>query len=154
MNMNLRSTAFAGPRLFRLMLAAATLSSAAAAESLDQIKAEVTAATAPVTKGDGPTTGPKADKGKFVIYIADTQTNAGSAGSAAGAKEAAEALGWKFQLLDGQNTATGMGSALEQAIALKPDGLILGSFPAERFTDLFKLAGTQGIEIWTSDCSS
>jgi ribose transport system substrate-binding protein len=149
MKMNLSSTVFGGPRLFSLMLAAAALSSPAAAESIDQIKAEVTAATAPVTQWDGPTTGPKADKGKFVIYIADTQTNAGSAGTAAGAKEAAEALGWKFQLLDGQNTATGMGSALEQAIALKPDGLILGSFPAERFTDLFKRAAGQGIKIVT-----
>jgi ribose transport system substrate-binding protein len=149
MNVNLRSTALAGAGLVSLMLAAGALSMPAAAESLDQIKAESAAATAPVTQWDGPTTGPKADKGKFVVYIADTQTNAGSAGTAAGAKEAAAALGWKFQLLDGQNTATGEQSALEQAIALKPDGLILGSFPAERFTDLFKRAAAQGIKIVT-----
>jgi ribose transport system substrate-binding protein len=144
MNVNLRSTVLAGAGLISLMLAAG-VTRPAAAESLDQIKAESAAATAPVTQWDGPTTGPKADKGKFVVYIADTQTNAGSAGTAAGAKEAAAALGWKFQLLDGQNTATGEQSALEQAIALKPDGLILGSFPAERF----KRAATQGIKIVT-----
>jgi ribose transport system substrate-binding protein len=149
MNVNLRSTVLAGAGLISLMLAAGALSTPAGAESLDQIKAESAAATAPVTQWDGPTIGPKADKGKFVVYIADTQTNAGSAGTAAGAKEAAAALGWKFQLLDGQNTATGEQAALEQAIALKPDGLILGSFPAERFADLFKRAAAQGIKIVT-----
>ena len=87
MKINLSSTVIAGTRLLSLMLAAGALSLSAAAESLDQIKAEVTAATAPVSQWDGPTTGPKADKGKFVIYIADTQTNAGSAGTATGAKE-------------------------------------------------------------------
>jgi ribose transport system substrate-binding protein len=149
MNGKLRTTVLAGAGLITLTLAAGALWAPAAAESLDQIKAESAAATAPVTQWDGPTAGPKADKGKFVVYIADTQTNAGSAGTAAGAKEAAAALGWKFQLLDGQNTATGEQAALEQAIALKPDGLILGSFPAERFTDLFKRAAAQGIKIVT-----
>jgi len=149
MSMNLRSKVLAGAGLFGLALAGGAPALPASAESLDQIKAESDAATAPVTKWDGPTTGPKAEKGKFVIYLADTQTNAGSAGTAAGAKEAATALGWKFQLLDGQNTATGESSVLEQAIALKPDGLIIGSFPAERFTDLFKRAAAQGIKIVT-----
>jgi len=149
MTANLRSICLSGVRLFGVMLAAGAMSLPASAESLEQIKAEAAAATAPVTQWDGPTTGPKADKGKFVIYIADTQTNAGSSGTAIGAKEAAAALGWKFQLLDGQNTATGQTSALEQAIALKPDGLILGSFPAERFTDLFKRASAAGIKIVT-----
>jgi ribose transport system substrate-binding protein len=149
MKMNLRSTILPGVGIFSLLLAAGAFSLPAVAESLDQIKAESAAATAPVTQWDGPTTGPKADKDKFVIYLADTQTNAGSAGTAAGAKEAADALGWKFQLLDGQNTATGESSVLEQAIALKPDGMILGSFPAERFTDLFKRAAEAGIKIVT-----
>jgi ribose transport system substrate-binding protein len=131
------------------MIASGAWSRPAAAESLDQIKAESDAATEPVTKWEGPTTGPKAEKGKFVIYLADTQTNAGSSGTAAGAKEAAAAIGWKFQLLDGQNTATGEQSALEQAIALKPDGLILGSLPVERFTDLLARAAAAGIKIVT-----
>ena len=120
---------------------------AAKAESLDQIKAESNAATAPVTMWDGPTTGPKGAKGKFVVYVADTQTNAGSAGTAAGAKEAAAAIGWKFQLIDGQNTATGETAALEQAIALKPDGLIIGSFVMKQFEPLLKRAAAQGIKI-------
>lgn len=136
-----------GTGMLSLVLAVSLSALPAKAESLDQIKAEAAAATAPVTEWDGPTTGPKADPGKFIIYIADTQTNAGSAGTAAGAKEATEALGWKFQLIDGQNTATGQSAALEQAIALKPDGLILGSLPAERFADLFSRASEAGIKM-------
>ncbi len=120
-----------------------------AAESLDAIKAEINQATAPVKTWDGPTTGPKAAKNKLVVYVADTQTNAGSAGSAAGAKEAAAALGWRFQVIDGQNTAAGEASAFEQAIALKPDGIIVGSLAATQFKSLFKRAGDQGIKIIT-----
>ncbi len=119
----------------------------AATESLDQIKAQIQDATAPVTSWDGPTTGPKAPKGKFVVYIADTQTNAGAAGSAAGAQEAATALGWRYQLIDGQNTATGEANAFEQAIALKPDGIIIGSLAATQFKSLFKRASDQGIKM-------
>ncbi len=129
------------------LLGATSLATPVLAESLDQIIADSNAATAPVTQWDGPTTGPAADPGKFIVYVADTQTNAGSAGTAAGAKEAADALGWKFQLLDGQNTATGESAALEQAIALKPDGIILGSLPVERFADLLKRADEAGIKI-------
>ena len=118
-----------------------------ATESLDQIKAEIQEATAPVKSWDGPTTGPKAPKGKFVVYVADTQTNAGSAGSAAGAQEAATALGWRFTLIDGQNTASGEANAFEQAIALKPDGIIIGSLAATQFKSLFKRASDQGIKM-------
>lgn len=105
----------------------------ARAETLDQIKAEALAATAPVTAWDGPTTGPKALKGKRVVIISDTQTNAGTAGVEAGAQEAAAAIGWKVQIIDGQNSATGWASAWEQAIALKPDGIIDSSIQAETF---------------------
>lgn len=120
-----------------------------AADSLDAVKAEINQATAPVKTWDGPTTGPKAAKNKLVVYVADTQTNAGSAGSAAGAKEAAAALGWRFQVIDGQNTAAGEASAFEQAIALKPDGIIVGSLAATQFKSLFKRAGDGGIRIVT-----
>lgn len=124
-----------------------TISRPALADSIEKIKAEANAATAPVTVWDGPKTGPKAAKGKFVVYLADTQTNAGSAGSAVGAREAAAAIGWKFQLLDGQNTASGMQAAFEQAIALRPDALILGSYNLPQYTALMKRAAGLGIKM-------
>jgi ribose transport system substrate-binding protein len=120
---------------------------AARAESLDQIKADALAATAPVTGWDGPTTGPKGLKGKRVVIISDTQTNAGVAGVEAGAQEAAAAIGWKVQIIDGQNSATGWASAWEQAIALKPDGIIDGSIQAETFAASVARAAEQSIKI-------
>jgi ribose transport system substrate-binding protein len=120
---------------------------AARAESLDQIKADAAAATAPVTVWDGPTTGPKAQKNKRVVIISDTQTNAGSAGVEAGAQEAAAALGWKITIIDGQNSATGWASAWEQAIALKPDGIIDSSIQAAHSLAAIGRAVDQGIKI-------
>jgi ribose transport system substrate-binding protein len=128
-------------------LLAAALASSAKAESLDQIKAEVAAATATVKTWEGPTTGPKGAKGKFVVIVSDTQTNAGVQGVEAGATEAAKSLGWRIQVIDGQNTATGWASGLEQAIALKPDGIIDGSIDAENFKTILTDASKQGIKI-------
>ena len=118
-----------------------------ATETLDQIKAEAAAATAPVKVWDGPTIGPKAIKGKFIVYVADTQTSAGASGSAAGAREAANVIGWKFQIIDGENTASGEAAALEQAIALRPDGIIVGGLDATQFKPLFRRASEQNIKI-------
>lgn len=126
---------------------AAWLGAAAGADTLEQIKAESAAATAPVTVWDGPTTGPKAAKDKFIVVISDTQTNAGATGVEAGAEEAAAALGWKVQTIDGQNSATGWAAAWEQAIALKPDGILNASIQANASTAFIKSADAAGIKI-------
>ena len=119
----------------------------ARADDVAQAKADIAAATAPSTKWDGPTSGPKAAKDKFVIYVSITMTNSGSAGSDAGAKEAAAAIGWKYQTIDGQGTESGNSAALEQAIALKPDGIILGALAANEFVPLIQKAAADGIKI-------
>ncbi len=64
-------------------------------------------ATAPVTKWDGPTTGPKAQGKKLVIYVSTDQRNGGAQGVGDGAAEAAKALGWEFRILDGQGSVPG-----------------------------------------------
>ena len=114
---------------------------------LDQVNKDIAAATAPSKTWDGPTTGPKAQPGKFVVYVAQSMTNWGSAGSAAGAQEAAKAIGWKYQIIDGQSTESANSAALEQAIALKPDAIILGALAAEEFRPLLLKAAAQGIKI-------
>jgi ribose transport system substrate-binding protein len=120
---------------------------AQADQYLDQVKADIAAATKPVTAWDGPTSGPKVQPGKFIVYVAQSMTNWGSAGSAAGAKEAAAAIGWKYQIIDGQSTESANSAALEQAIALKPDGIILGALSAEEFRPLLQKAAAQGIKL-------
>jgi ribose transport system substrate-binding protein len=99
----------------------------AAAAILASSKAAVAAATSPVTAWDGPTTGPKAQKNKFVVYVSEDQNNAGAAGVGAGVEQAAKEIGWKFKLIDAGGTVEGETSAMNQAIALKPDGIVIGA---------------------------
>src|SRR3970040_939005 len=89
--------------------------------------AEVTAHGAPWT---GPTTGPTAQGRKLIVYVSSDQRNGGPQGAGDGAQEAAKAIGWDFRILDGQGSVQGRTTALNQAIALKPGGIILGNVDA------------------------
>src|SRR5438105_9551882 len=88
-----------------------------------QAKVVADKAIKPVTSWDGPTSGAKAQQGKFIVYVSESQQNGGASGVGAGVQEAAAALGWKFKLIDGQGTVQGQTAAMNQAIALKPDGI-------------------------------
>jgi ribose transport system substrate-binding protein len=72
----------------------------ARADEMADAKARVAAATARSGKWDGPTAGPKIAPGKTIIYLAGDMRNGGTEG------------------------------ALNQAIALKPDGIVVGGFDA------------------------
>src|SRR5687768_16459211 len=80
-------------------------------------KAYIETVTAPVTEWTGPTSGPKAQPDKLVVYVSDDQRNGGALGVGDGAKEAAESIGWEFRLLDGQGSPSGRASAMTQAMA-------------------------------------
>ena len=64
--------------------------------------------------------------------VSTDQRNGGAQGAGDGAAEAAKVLGWDFRILDGQGSVPGRTSALTQAIALKPDGIILGTASTPR----------------------
>ena len=104
-------------------------------------------AAAPVTAWTGPTTGPKAQGKKLVIYVSADQRNGGAQGVGDGAQEAAKALGWDFRILDGQGSVPARTSALTQAIALKPDGIILGTVDAAEQAPVIEEAAKAGIKI-------
>jgi ribose transport system substrate-binding protein len=114
---------------------------------LAKMKQEVAAATGPASGWDGPTTGPKARKGKTVVFVSLTQNSSGNADAARGAGEAAKLLGWKFSVIDGKGTATGSADALNQALALHPDGILLGSVSLESNKATLEQAAKQGIVI-------
>ena len=103
-------------------------------------------ATAPVTTWDGPTTGPKAVKGKFVICISQDQQNGGPAGVCAGAQEAAQVLGWRFQILDSKGTAAGDLNVMNQVLALHPDGIINASISNDIIKTQLNQAAAMGIK--------
>ncbi len=114
------------------------------------MKADVAAATAPGGGAwDGPTTGPAAAKDKTVVFVSLTQNSSGNNDASKGAGDAAKALGWKFTVLDGKGNATDSANALQQAIALKPDGIILASVGLESNKAALEAAASAGIKIVT-----
>ena len=103
--------------------------------------------TAPVTKWDGPTAGPKSVGKKLIVYASTDQRNGGASGVGDGAEEAAKVLGWDFRILDGQGSVPARTSALTQAIALKPDGIILGTIDAAEQAPIIEQAIAAGIKV-------
>jgi ribose transport system substrate-binding protein len=124
-----------------------TAASAADDDYMTQAKAYIATATAPVTEWKGPTTGPKAQGKKLVVYVSTDQRNGGAQGVGDGAAEAAKVLGWDFRILDGQGSVAGRTSAMTQAIALKADGIILGSPDAVEQAPTIEAAVAQGIKV-------
>ena len=79
----------------------------------------------------GPTTGPKAQTASGpIVFVGADMTNGGISALADGVKEAATAIGWTVQVIDGKATVQGRTDAMSQAIALNPAGIILGGFDA------------------------
>ncbi len=109
-----------------------------------KVVADVTSPTIPWT---GPTSGPKAVPGMSVVYVSTDQRNGGPRGASLAAAEAAKVIGWQYRILDGQGTVSGQNSALSQAIALKPNGIILGGVDAVQSAPLVEQAEKAGIKV-------
>jgi ribose transport system substrate-binding protein len=99
------------------------------------------------TTWDGPTTGPRAATGKSLVYVAQDMRNGGVLGVSQGVQAAVAAIGWKLKIIDGVGTVAGRVSAINQAVALKPDGIILGSVDAQEEAAAIRAAAQQGIRI-------
>src|SRR5271169_2784272 len=135
----LASTAFVGLH--------AGVARAADDDFMKMAKAYIAEVSAPVTTWDGPTTGPKSPGKKLVIYVSADQKNGGASGVGDGAQEAAKALGWDFRILDGQGSVPARTSAMTQAIALKPNAIILGGVDAKEQQPVIEQAAAEGIKI-------
>lgn len=114
---------------------------------LEKAKAFLEKVAAPVTKWDGPTSGPKAVGKQLVVIVSTDQRNGGAQGAGDGAKEAAKALGWEVRQLDGQGTVPGRATALQQAIAMKPGGILNAGIDSAEQQPLFEEAAAAGIKI-------
>jgi ribose transport system substrate-binding protein len=125
------------------------LATAQAADDAFMAKAKeyIATVTAPVITWTGPTTGPKGQGKKVVVYVSTDQRNGGAQGAGDGAQEAAKALGWEFRVLDGQGSVPARTSAMTQAIALKPNAIILGGVDAKEQQPVIEQAAAEGIKI-------
>lgn len=78
----------------------------------------------------GPVSGPGAVSGKRIVYIAEDLKNGGILGVGEGIREAADQVGWTFFVLDVGTRDSRRKKAFREAMALEPDGLILGGMDA------------------------
>jgi ribose transport system substrate-binding protein len=114
---------------------------------LSQAKAIVAAATAPASVWNGPTTGPRAATDKTIVFVAADLRNGGIQEVSDGVKQAGAKIGWKVRVLDGQGTVSGIESAFGQAMALKPDGIVIGGYDVVQNVASIQRAVAQGIKI-------
>ena len=114
---------------------------------LAMAKEYVEMVTAPGAPWTGPTTGPAAQGKKLIVYVSSDQRNGGPQGAGDGAQDAAKVIGWDFRILDGQGSVQGRTTALNQAIALKPDGIILGNVDALEQAPVIQRAAMLGIKL-------
>ncbi|MFI0816068.1 substrate-binding domain-containing protein [Streptomyces sp. NPDC021098] len=133
-----RRTALAAAALLAAVLAGCERGSSAGGEPtggpvgcpavLARAKAAVQRAERTDIPWNGPVRGPRAVPGKTVVYVAQTMTNPGVAGTAQGVREAAEVIGWRVRVIDGGGTPAGIQAALSEAVALQPSGIVIGGF--------------------------
>jgi ribose transport system substrate-binding protein len=114
---------------------------------IEKAKAYLANVASPVTKWDGPTTGPKNVGKKLIVIVSTDQRNGGAQGAGDGAAEAAKALGWDVRSLDGQGTVPGHATALTQAIAMKPDGILNVGIDSKEQLPVLEQAAAAGIKI-------
>ena len=98
---------------------------AAQADAVSDAKAAVERYSGPQTKWEGPTAAPKPDKGKKVVFLSGDEQNDISHLYGTYIKQAGEKLGWEVTIIDGKGSPTSWLAGMNQAIALKPDGIAL-----------------------------
>ena len=100
----------------------------------------------PQTTWEGPTSAPKPDKGKKVVFLSGDEQNDISHLYGVYIKEAGEKLGWDVTIIDGKGSPTSWLAGMNQAIALKPDGIALFA-DAASLQDPIKAGVAQGIKF-------
>jgi ribose transport system substrate-binding protein len=130
-----------------MLLSCGAVAVQARADGMSDAKAFLAKYAEHVTTWDGPTTGPKTTPGKNIVVLAGDLKNGGILGVTDGFEEAAKVVGWKVRVIDGAGTVSGRTSAFSQALALKPDGIVLEGFdPIEQGPGL-QAAKAAGIPI-------
>jgi len=110
------------------------------------------AAMEPFRKG-APETSPPVQAGKSVVLVTCSLASEGCAQPAYGAKEAAEAIGWQVQIIDGKDTADTQNAAVQQALALRPDGIITFAINPSSIQGSLDQARAQQVKVIASSAA-
>ncbi|MBV8567543.1 MAG: substrate-binding domain-containing protein [Methylobacteriaceae bacterium] len=100
----------------------------------------------PQTTWDGPTSAPPLAKGKSIVFLSGDEQNDISHLYGVYMKNAADKMGWKLTVIDGHGSPTSWLAGLNQAIALKPDGIVMFA-DAASLQDPMRTAAAQGIAM-------
>ncbi|MBU2327355.1 MAG: substrate-binding domain-containing protein [Alphaproteobacteria bacterium] len=126
---------------------ALTAAMPAHADAISDAMAEVQKYAGEKTAWDGPTSGPTAASAKKVVVLAADMKNGGILGVTNGIEEAAAKIGWEVTVLDGAGSVQSRAGAFGQALALKPDGIIINGFDAVEQQAALKQACDAGIPM-------
>ncbi len=121
--------------------------SASKLPSLAEMRKKVAAASKPNPVWDGPRTGPAGITGKKIAIIAEDLRNGGILGVAQGVGEAAKVMDWDIKVFDAAGTPQGRDKAAADALASRPDGVILIGASANEMKARLKPFADQGIPI-------
>ena len=114
------------------------------AQVVADAKAAVAKYAGPQTTWEGPTSAPKPEAGKKIVYLSGDEQNDISHLYGVYIKEAGEKVGWDVTIIDGKGSPTSWLTGINQAIALKPDGIALFADGAS-LQDPIKAGVAQGI---------
>ena len=118
----------------------------ARADAVSDAKAAVAKYAGPQTTWEGPTKAPKPEPGKKIVFLSGDEQNDISHLYGVYIKEAGEKLGWNVTVIDGKGSPTSWLAGMNQAIALKPDGIALFA-DAASLQDPIKAGVAQGIKF-------
>jgi ribose transport system substrate-binding protein len=108
---------------------ASPTSGSALAPGVANAKANLAQIEKGINTWTGPMTGPKAVRGKSIVYVTHDLASPAEASIAKGVQNIAKTLGWNIKVIDGQNSLPEISSGIAQAIALKPDAIIANAIP-------------------------
>lgn len=115
--------------------------------SLTEMRQKVAAAGMHGQAWDGPQSGPVGASGKMVAIISDDLRNGGILGVAQGVQEAAGVLKWNVKVFDAGGTTAGRQKASTDALAARPDGLILVGVDAQAMQPMLAPLAKQGVPM-------
>lgn len=126
------------------------------AAAVTEAAAVVEEASAPRSKADAkmPTSSPKPVPGKRLAAVTCGVAVEGCRIISEAHVEAAKALGWDAELIDGKGSAKGWNDAISQALASKPDVLALGAILPSAVADGLAKAQEQGVTVVCSVCGT
>lgn len=117
------------------------------AASLLDARQIVSQATLPAARWSGPESGPPAAPGKKIAFLAEDLRNGGVVGVAQGVREAITGMGWTLKIFDAGGSPAGRIKALAEALASKPDGLILCGSDAQDSKAALAPFASRGIAV-------